>query len=45
VIVYRFWTSRDKWDPQSVVRRETRHWDGWFLLGFIPLYIRLRERS
>jgi len=36
MIIYRNWQSRK-------MGRLTANWDGWFLFGFIPLYLRRRE--
>jgi hypothetical protein len=34
MIVYRYWQKKDKCRPNIV-----SHWEGWFLFGFIPLYV------
>jgi len=36
MIVYKQWTKV----IEGVLNNEHRHYDGWFLFGFIPLYIR-----
>lgn len=36
MIVYRRWRKETK----GLFDTEYRHYDGWFLFGFIPLYIR-----
>lgn len=46
MIVYRMWHRR-KWYPngvpghRSTTRFRDRDWEGWFLFGIIPLYIRM----
>lgn len=39
MIVYKFW-STTKYESIYCV---TRNWEGWFLLGFIPLFVRLTK--
>ena len=40
MIVHKFWKSKRKW-PGGGLRDEWLR-EGWFLLGFIPLYVRDR---
>jgi hypothetical protein len=37
MIVFRWWSTTKK----KVLYTYTYHWEGWFLFGFIPLFIKL----
>ena len=37
MIVFKWWTTTKK----KTVYTHTYHWEGWFFLGFIPLFIKL----
>ena len=41
MIVHKFWKATRKW-PSGQVRDQWLR-EGWFLFGFIPLYIRDRQ--
>jgi hypothetical protein len=48
MLVYRFW-RRKRYYPKGVpnagysYRHRERHWEGWFLFGILPLYIRMTK--
>lgn len=40
MIVHKIWEEKIKWGPGSSADKEVRIKEGWFLLGFIPLYVK-----